>query len=102
LGLWEQSAISIHRDAGLPPAPDALRCVLARLMSSSRHAGSNEDTPLIVEVTRLFVDRFAWSARQDLDADVLLGGADEDCLVDMLADLAWEHRGKVRPSQQST
>jgi hypothetical protein len=40
----------------------------------------------------LFVERFAWKARDELDADVALHEADEEQILEALADFLWNHR----------
>jgi hypothetical protein len=96
LWIWEHSGISTHRDAGLPHAGEALRAVFHRLRVAAGKEAADADTPLSRAVMALFVEHFAWSGQQDLDADFLLGEADEDDLVDTLADLLWTHRKALR------
>jgi len=47
---------------------------------------------LSVRVLALTVERFAWHARDDLGAEVLLGFPEEDAVLDALAQFLWEHR----------
>jgi hypothetical protein len=102
LVIWEHSGIQLHREAGLPTAQELLRGIFLRLMSPPGRAGTMQDTPLTARVARFFVDNFAWSGRRDLNADVLLGDADEDGLVDMLASLIWTYRDALCPPPQGT
>jgi hypothetical protein len=38
------------------------------------------------------INHLAWSAQRDLGAEVVLSDADEDTLVETLANLIWTHR----------
>jgi hypothetical protein len=84
---WEYCGLHTHLDAGLPPSSQAIRDAFRHLDGS----GPLEMT-LAYRVLVLFAERFAWSAREELDAQVALGEADEDALLEALADFLWEHR----------
>jgi len=101
LWLWECHGMRLHREAGLPPAEEALRGVFGRLTApaADQPAGG---TPLSRRVLALFVEHFAWSGRADLDADLVLGEVDEDALVEVLANLVWAHRAAVGPESDAT
>jgi hypothetical protein len=47
---------------------------------------------LTFRVFTLWLERFAWSGRELWDADLVLGDAEEDELVEVLAALLWAHR----------
>lgn len=90
---WEQEGLHPQEVAGLPPARQALADVFLALkhpptqVESAVAAGS-----LAYRVCQAFVDHFAWSGRDELDADVTLGEADEDAVLEALADFLWAHR----------
>ena len=88
---WERRGLSAHTDAGLPPSGQALREALRHLDIPELAARTLGDT-LTYRVMVLFAERFAWAGREELDADVALGEADEDALLDALADFLWDHR----------
>jgi hypothetical protein len=90
--LWEANGLRIHLDAGLAPARELLLGVFCRAKEVANGHASSNATPLMNRVLGLSVDRLAWSARRDLGADVVLGEADEDILVETLANLIWTHR----------
>ena len=72
---------------------DAFDCLNASFEADDR---CSLETPR--RVVALFVDRFAWHGRHDLDTDVMLDDhIDEDALVDALAKLLWDarHAGRV-------
>jgi hypothetical protein len=88
---WEHDGLTLHRDAGLPSADDAIRWVLVESLPrrGRRHL---PDAWLCVAVLRLRVEHFAWAGPRELRADVRLDAADEDALIDALAQLLWKHR----------
>jgi hypothetical protein len=87
--LWERNGIRVHLDAGLPPARDALRDVFRSVIDPEVAART---ATLPSRVSALFVDRFAWTGRLELEADVTLGEAQEEALLDALAEFLWVHR----------
>jgi hypothetical protein len=90
---WEQAGLRAHLDAaGLPPAAQALRDLF--LAATGRLPGppASPAGTLAYRVTALFAERFAWDARGELGAEVALGEADEDALLEALADFLWQHR----------
>jgi hypothetical protein len=90
---WEQSGLHVHRDVGLPSADEALR-ELAGAVVAPGSAALKEQVArqLLQRVLGVFIERLAWNGRALLEADLELGEADEDALVDALADLLWSHR----------
>jgi hypothetical protein len=95
LYLWEHNGIRAHLDAGLPTADEAIQAVFRRLNDVGTPTATDH-APLSSQVLRLFVERFAWFGQPDLAADMLLGEAIEDELVDVLAKLIWTHRADLR------
>jgi hypothetical protein len=89
---WEQAGLRAHLDAGLPPAAQALRELF--LAATGRLPGppASPAGTLAYRVTALFAERFAWDAQGELGAEVALGEADEDALLEALADFLWQHR----------
>jgi hypothetical protein len=99
---WEQDGVPLPRSAGLPSALEALREVFRALADPPPSTPAPPRRPLISRVLAAFVDHFAWGGRRDLDADVLLGEAEdlaalEDELVGALAEFLWAHR-KAKPA----
>jgi len=89
LWLWEQRQITTHREAGLPAARDALADVF-RAVTDPEAAARIQDLPS--RVLALSVERFAWNAGPELGVEVSLGEAEEDALLEALADFLWAHR----------
>ena len=90
---WEQCGLRIHQDAGLPSAHDAL-CEVFRAVPAPTPLVDKEQAArrLRRRVLDVFVARLAWNGRALLGADLELGEADEDALVNALADFLWANR----------
>jgi len=91
LGDWEQRGLQVHREAGLPSAQQALRDVFQASSTSPGPAAAPHER-LVYRIVVLFAERFAWNARVELDADIALDEADEEQLLEGLADFLWDHR----------
>lgn len=86
---WEMHGILIHREYGLPSADTAVRDTILALTDP---AAAERIDPVPRQVFLLSVERFAWNARAELDADVTLGDVAEDTVLEALADFLWAHR----------
>ncbi|MDB5312677.1 MAG: hypothetical protein JWO38_6879 [Gemmataceae bacterium] len=91
LVLWEEAGLTVHREAGLPAAGDALQTVFFDAVPEPGETRA-PDPWLFLAVFRLTVDRFAWSAPSLLAAEVLLDVPDEETLVEAMAHLLWTAR----------
>ena len=90
---WEQRGLRAHCDAGLPPADEALREVFRAVEAPEPLAAKEQAaTRLACRVLAVFVERMAWDGRPLLGADLELGEADEDALVDALSKFLWLNR----------
>lgn len=90
---WEAAGYTVHIDDGLPTAGAALNRLIGTLVA----AATNPDAPTAAgaldrAVFDLTVTRFAWTARPELGADVVLHVDEEDALVETLARVLWAHR----------
>ena len=85
--MWESKGFSFHRAAGLPDAHQAIRNAIGAL-----NAPATDPTGFCVPVLRLAIDRFAWNGPRELGADIALGEASEENLLEALADFLWSHR----------
>jgi len=84
---WEAQGFFFHRAAGLPEARQAIRAAFESLAEPDA-----DPTEFCVAVLRLSVERFAWSGPPELGADVALDEAQEDALLEALADFLWARR----------
>lgn len=97
LVIWEGLGLRVHLEAGLPSAHDLLVCIFREVLSVDYKNPDGTNPPLLNKVLRLVIERFAWAGPQDLGADLVLGEAEEEQLVEILATLVWNHR-QSRPA----
>jgi hypothetical protein len=83
---WEAKGISIHRDAGLPDAQQAMRDAFITLNNPAF-----DPMEFVTAVEGLAVERFSWSSQEELGIDVLLDEPDEEVLLEALADFLWNN-----------
>jgi len=98
LVAWEHAGITLHTDAGLPPARAALHAIIAGAAAWPR----TEYRPipgLARAASRLAAEAFAWTGRRDLNADILLEDPDDDAFVEALAHFLWTHRATATPDR---
>jgi len=62
-----------------------------RRINSDDEPASGEQ-PLSMLVVKLFIDRFAWHAKIEWRADVVLDFLDEDAAVEAIAEFLWRNR----------
>jgi hypothetical protein len=84
---WEARGFFFHREAGLPEARQAVHAACLSLSDPNP-----DPTELCLHVMRLSVEKFAWNAPEELGADVSLGEAEEEMVLEALADFLWTHR----------
>ena len=90
----EEAGLQPHEVAALPPAQQALHDILGSLSAYATGDKRREvrQPRFIPRVLAAFVDHFAWHGCAELNADLTLAEADEDALLEALADFLWEHR----------
>jgi hypothetical protein len=84
---WEAQGFSFHREDGLPAADEVIDAAFRSLNDPKA-----EPTELCIRVMRLSVEKLAWHAPTELGADVSLGEAEEELLLEALADFLWTNR----------
>jgi hypothetical protein len=91
---WERDGVDVSY-YGLPTARVAARRVLADASARQLDPSSAPHRPeLSSAVLRVTIDSWAWTGQTDLQADIRLGMADEDTLVDVMAQFLWDHRDR--------
>lgn len=101
LARWEAAGLTIHRDAGLPSAEDAMgnfRSVLTAFLAgvgSLDGAGSFGSAVEDAMLTRL-----ALTGRQHIGANVVIDVSDDDVFVEAMAQFLWSHRGEASVGQE--
>ncbi len=83
----ESQGFFIHQQAGLPAARQVLHAVFSSLSDPSA-----APTELSYRVMCLSVEKFAWNAQEELETNVCLEEAEEEMLLEALADFLSAHR----------
>jgi hypothetical protein len=93
LSAWESNGARAHLPVDLPVSGAVIRDLFdaAADPSQAKRLEAHADE-LILRVFRTWVEYFAWGGRQEMDADLVLGEAEEETLADALADLLWNSR----------
>lgn len=91
LFVWERTGVRPFLPPDLPPALPAIRDLVAAAAERSDRLASLA-AALSDRVLRVLVDRLAWHGREALGGEVVLGEADEDTLLDALANFLWRNR----------
>jgi hypothetical protein len=84
---WVEHGLLFHGRAGLLEVLQAIQQDLQTLHRPDANPGE-----LYTAVLRIFVERFAWHGRHDLDADVTLDELTDDAALDALAEYLWANR----------
>ena len=87
LRRWEAEGFFFHREVGLPEADQAVREALV-----SPNAVAADPTEFRLAVLCLTLERFAWSGPRELGVDVAVKEANEDALLEALAEFLWTDR----------
>jgi hypothetical protein len=90
--IWERSGLRPQNIGNLPLSRHALREVLLSAATAQRASAIGEPGVLARRVVAAWIDHFAWGARVELGVDVLLEEADDEALLEALADFLWDHR----------
>jgi hypothetical protein len=92
LHYWEQHGITVHRDAGLPPAAQLVVETFQSLTRPGDGQAWSRAERLAVVVMGLFVEHLAWHGDAEMGAEFVVGPADDDAFVEVLAQFLWQHR----------
>ncbi len=93
LRRWEAAGYTVHVDAGLPTAGQALNHVIDILSAAAKNCASLKTAGALGRVVfDVTVSRFAWAARPELGSDIVLDVNDDDALVETMAQFLWAQR----------
>lgn len=97
LDRWNTQRQLDHVD-GLPAVVDAAQ----ELIDRAESLGLVEDgaLSLFLRLFEVYLDQFAWGARDLVGCDIVLGDLNEGAVVDALAEFLWANRHQVRPASR--
>jgi hypothetical protein len=105
LQLWENRGSTLHLKAGLPAAQLAANELAGRATKGWAEFEGENAAPLSAQVLSVWIEQFAWSGQEFLEADVVVGEVDEEEFADVLAEFLWTHRHQLRnclPQEEET
>src|SRR4051812_4778876 len=85
---WEAQGLTMHIEAGLPSAKQALLDALQNFLKR-RSDPSAPHSSLGADLLAFVVQRLAWRGPACLGAEILLDVPDEDVLIDAVARILW-------------
>ena len=93
LQSWEAAGLDAHRRAGLLTGDEALEYIIEVLTRAAADPAELARAGLLGRaVFELRMSKFAWAGRTEFQADIALDDADEEALIDALAEFLWEFR----------
>jgi hypothetical protein len=100
IAVWERTGIRTHIDAGLPSYEEAAADLARRASENPADFDRIESATLLRRVFPLWVERFAWGGPEVFAAEMQIDTAEEDALVNGLAEFLWRHRDSQGPALQ--
>ncbi|MBL9085381.1 MAG: hypothetical protein JNK76_26490 [Planctomycetales bacterium] len=95
LSIWEGNGLTDFLPADVPTSPAAEAELFRRVREQPQQLQSISGALLSRRLLDLWLDQMCWSAPQYCHADVIVSDADEDMLVEAVAQLLWTHRGEI-------
>lgn len=95
LGLWERRDLRRHLDIELPTYREAMDRLVTRCRKGSAEFDGPNATSLSRQIMQAWIEHFAWDGPNVLNADVVLGEADENEFIDLLAEFVWTHLSEL-------
>lgn len=95
LWFWDWQGLRPYLPEGVPSFDEAKKNLWDRAAKGITEFEGVNSTPLSYLLMQVWVEHFAWDARDHFDADVIVGQADEDQFVDLMARFLWENRHQI-------
>lgn len=92
LKLWELQGLRELLPPDVPNTEEASCDLQQRISGNPADYGQNSDAPLARRVMQIWIENFVWLEPGLIDADVVIGQASDDDLIEALAQLLWENR----------
>ncbi|HET6328726.1 MAG TPA: hypothetical protein VFG04_28845 [Planctomycetaceae bacterium] len=96
LVMWESAGLAVHVEAGLPSADSAGKDLERRAKLGPSEFADVTRLELWQKVNLVWVQHFGWQGEESFGAEIALVLADDDLLVDALAEFLWTNRNKLR------
>ena len=92
LQFWESQDYRRHLDSDLPSSKKAMVAFARRCIERPSEFGAAQPELLSSAVLRVWLSSFSWDGPDILGAEAELGDADDDWLLDIVAEFVWTHR----------
>jgi hypothetical protein len=89
---WEVAGYYPHKEGGLSSARQMLLDLLKWCQHDTPAQRDRAVVQLCNKILSISATRFAWEGPEIIGVDVLIGPADEDVLVDAMAEFVWQSR----------
>jgi hypothetical protein len=96
LVMWESAGLAVHVEAGLPTADTAGKDLERRAKLGPSEFADVTRLALWQKVNLVWVQHFGWQGEETYGAEIALVQADDDLLVDALAEFLWTNRNRLR------
>lgn len=94
LGLWERQGIRPYLKVDLPTHQEASRSLGERAKRGPTEFTDGE-TPLWIEILKVWLEHFAWDGPEFLATDVVIDDLNEDTFIDVIAEFVWKYRHEL-------
>lgn len=97
---WELQGLGELLPSDVPSAAEASRDLYHRTTTDPDQFWHDDKTPLSRQVMQIWIEYFHWLEPGLVEAEIIVGHADEDLLIETLAQLLWQNRHAVAPASQ--
>jgi hypothetical protein len=95
LWFWEWQGLRALLPESLPTFAAAKQPLCERALKGPKESEGPNATPLSHQILQTWPENFAWVARDQFGADVIVRHSDEDQLVDAVAQFLWDNRHQI-------
>lgn len=95
LWLWEWQGLRPLLPNTVPTFAEAKKSLFERAAKGPQEFAGQDAQPLSHQIFQVWVENFAWDARDQFGGDLIVKQDDEGEFVDSLAEFLWEHRDQL-------
>ena len=97
---WEFQGLGDLLPPDVPRAAEASRDLYHRATTDPGQFWHDDESPLSRQVMQIWIEHFHWLEPGLVEAEVIVGHADEDQLIEALAQLLWQNRHVTATASQ--
>jgi len=95
LWFWEWQGLRPLLPDNVPTFAEAKKSLSERAAKGPQEFAGPDAQPLSRQIFDVWVDNFAWDARDQFGGDLIVKQDDEGEFVDSMAEFLWEHRNQL-------